>query len=47
MTDKSNSKNDKKMKFHDAGLSRDLEIERSIYMFQGMLPTTRNTSLPK
>ena len=40
MSDKSQS-GDKKLKFYDQGLSRDLEIDRIVYV-PGMLPTSSN-----
>lgn len=41
MCDKESKDNSKKIKFHDTGLSRDLEIERMIYV-PGMLPSRSN-----
>ena len=41
MCDKELKDNSKKIKFHDTGLSRDLEIERMIYV-PGMLPSRSN-----
>ena len=40
MSDKLESK-DKKLKFYDKGLTRDLEIDRIVYV-PGMLPTSSN-----
>ena len=41
MCDKELKDNSKKIKFHDTGLSRDLEIERMVYV-PGMLPSRSN-----
>ena len=41
MNNKEHNKKDKKLKYHDSGLNRDLEIDRILYV-PGMLPTTSN-----